>query len=205
VDAIEVWQGPWPWRNDESLARWEGALVAGRRLTAVGGSDYHCPAGEETGYLRLGQPTTWVKVTEYTVPAVLDAIRAGRVSISAAPDGPRLDLYAVANGTEAGMGEVLNLAPGAVAAVEVQVDRGSGWTLRLIADGRTAYEELITTDPAVVRVQVEADVYVRAELVGDAPRRILPDDIPPDINLHSWRWALSNPIYIERAQGGARE
>jgi hypothetical protein len=204
VDAVEVWQGPWPWRNEESLALWEGVLVAGRRLTGVGGSDYHCPAGEETGFLRLGQPTTWVKATERSVAAVLDAIRVGRVSISAAPDGPRLDICAAANGVTVGMGEVLALAAGDTAKIDVHIDGGVGRTLRLLADGTSVHEESIASDPAVVRVNVNAERYVRAELVGDAPRHLLPDDIPPDIDLHDWRWALSNPIYINQMQRGVK-
>ncbi|HEU5088489.1 MAG TPA: CehA/McbA family metallohydrolase, partial [Roseiflexaceae bacterium] len=52
VDALEVWQGPWPHRNTESLALWDSLLQAGRRLPGVGGSDYHCPAaGDEAPFL----------------------------------------------------------------------------------------------------------------------------------------------------------
>jgi hypothetical protein len=201
VDAMEVWQGPWPWRNEESLSLWEGLLNAGRQLTAVGGSDYHCPAGADTNFLRLGQPTTWVKATERSVPAVLDAIRAGRASISAMADGPRLDLKAIAGGVSVGMGEELPLAKGVAAVVEVDIERGAGWTLRLIADGEIAHEVLIKADRAVVRLGARADRYVRAELVGDAPRELLPADIPPDIDLHGWRWALTNPIYVKPVEG----
>jgi hypothetical protein len=198
VDAMEVWQGPWPWRNVESLALWDGLLKTGRRLTAVGGSDYHCPAGADTNFLRLGQPTTWVQATERSVPAVLDAIRAGRVSISARPEGPRLDLKVAAGGVSAGMGEELPLAGGVAATVQVHIERGAGWTLRLIADGEVADEMLIKADQAVVQVGAMAGRYVRAELVGDAPREMLPDDIPPDLDLRGWRWALTNPVYIKR-------
>ena len=60
VQAMEVWQGPWPYRNDESLALWDRILCQGKRLPAVGGSGYHCPEGKEKSLLRLGQPTTWV-------------------------------------------------------------------------------------------------------------------------------------------------
>jgi len=200
VDAMEVWQGPWPWHNEESLAAWEGLLKAGRRLPAVGGSDYHCPAGAETGLLRLGQPTTWVKATQRSVPGVLEAIRAGRVSISAAPDGPRLDLQAQGGDAEAGMGQVLPLQPDITPEVQVQVERGAGFTLRLIADGDVAHEEPIRSDQTIVHVRVEAGLYVRAELVADAPPELVPDDVPIEIDLRGWRWALSNPIYIRPEQ-----
>ncbi|HEX6293459.1 MAG TPA: CehA/McbA family metallohydrolase [Herpetosiphonaceae bacterium] len=196
VDAIEVWQGPWPWRNTESLAFWERLLQSGRQIPAVGGSDYHCPAGEEIGFLRLGQPTTWVKVGERSIPAILDAIRSGRTSISAMPDGPRLDLRATAGGSSAEMGGVLQGTAGAPVEVEVQVERGAGWTLRLVADGVIAHETPITDATTTVRHTLAAERYIRAELVGDAPPEILPPNAPPGIDLREWRWALSNPIYV---------
>ena len=198
VDAMEVWQGPWPWRNDETLARWDALLADGRRLPAVGGSDYHCPAGEEVGFLRLGQPTTWARVTERSVPAILDAIRAGRVSISAAPDGPRLLLRGSAGGATAEMGGSLPRTPGEPVSVEVEVERGAGRSLRLVADGAVAAEVPITTASAVIRRSLPVARYLRAELVGDASPTILPPDAPAGIDLRNWRWALSNPIYIDQ-------
>lgn len=198
VDAIEVWQAPWPWRNTESLALWDRLLNAGRRLPAVGGSDYHCPAEEEMGYIWLGMPTTWVKAAERSVPAVLEAIRAGRASISAMPDGPRLDLRAMSSHGTAGMGESLVVNPGERIELEVDIEQGTGWTLWLVADGAVAHKEPITTTPATVRVPLVAERYVRAELVGDAPRELLPPEAPPDLDLRDWRWALSNPIYVMR-------
>jgi hypothetical protein len=38
---------------------------------------------------------------------------------------------------------------------------------------------------------------VRAEVVGDAPREMLPPNAPAGLDLRDWRWALSNPVYIE--------
>ena len=199
VDAMEVWQGPWPWRNAETLARWERLLISGRRLPAVGGSDYHCPSGAEVGFLRLGQPTTSVLATERSVPAILDAIRAGRVAISAAPDGPRLDLRAGAGGATAAMGGSLHVPPGVTITIQVEVEGGAGRQLRVIADGAVVAEVQITAAREVVRLSVAAERYVRVELAGDAPPDLLPPDAPAGIDLRDWRWALSNPIYIKQS------
>jgi gentisate 1,2-dioxygenase len=50
----------------------------------VGGSDYHFH-----GHGGLpGQPTTWVETTDLSLAAVIEALRAGRVAISAEPRGP---------------------------------------------------------------------------------------------------------------------
>lgn len=195
-DSLEVWQSPWPWFNVESLALWDRLLNTGRRLPAVGGSDYHCPAGEDRGLLRLGWPTTWVKARERSVSAVLEAITDGRTSISAMPDGPRIDLRAAVGNVTAEMGSGLAVVPGATVSIEVQVEQGAGWTLRLIADGTVACGEPITTSSATLHFDVVPERYVRAELVGDAPPEIIPPNALPKLDLRVWRWALSNPIYI---------
>jgi hypothetical protein len=202
VDAMEVWQGPWLARNEESLTSWQNLLGSGRRVPAVGGSDYHRPPVEATDYPRLGQPTTWVKAAGRSVPAVLDAVRAGRAFISAMPEGPRLDLCAAAVNARAEMGGELSLTPGTTVEVEAKIEGGGGWTLRLIADGALAHEALITTDQATVRTTVTANLYLYAELVGDVPQELVPDDTPADLDLRGWRWAVTNPIYMRRVNSG---
>jgi len=202
VDSMEVWQGPWLARNEESLTSWHNLLGSGRRVPAVGSSDYHRPPLQVTDYPRLGQPTTWVKAAERSVPAVLDAVRAGRAFISALPEGPCLDLCVVAASARAEMGGELSLAPGAAAEVEAKIEGGGGLTLRLIADGEVAHEALITTDQATVRAAVKANLYLYAELVGDAPHELVPDGIPVNLELSGWRWALTNPIYMRRMNSG---
>lgn len=77
VDCIEVWHGPSVERNQATLADWDALLRDGRRVIAVGGSDYHCMRAMDW----LAMPTTWVLAEHLTVPAVLAAIRAGRVVI----------------------------------------------------------------------------------------------------------------------------
>jgi hypothetical protein len=196
VQTMEVWQGPWPHRNTESLALWDRLLNEGRRLPAVGGSDYHCPSGEDTNFLRLGQPTTWVKVDERSAAGILEALVAGRTCISAMPEGPRLEISASAGGQSAGMGETI--APGADGkiAVRVEVLGGRGRTLRLVADGQSAHEVTIQEEKATVEVDLAVQTYVRAELVADMPVELLPKGAPPGLDLRGWRWALSNPVYV---------
>lgn len=64
------WTGPWAFWPAWGLDR-----------TPVGGSDFHNPANGD----RLAQPTTWVEVSdrpEIDTDEVLDALRAGRTSLS---------------------------------------------------------------------------------------------------------------------------
>jgi predicted metal-dependent phosphoesterase TrpH len=197
VDSFEIWNGPWPNYNSQSLAMWDSLLQRGRRLPAVGGSDYHCAAGEETGFVRLGQPTTWVKATGRSEAAVLAAIRHGRVCVSAIPSGARLDLRATAAGVTAEMGGKLPLRRAQPLQLTVAVLGGAGYSLRLITEKGVVHETPIDTTPASTNAEIMATRYVRAELVGDMPSELLPANAPEWLDLRGWRWAVSNPIYIQ--------
>jgi hypothetical protein len=197
VDSFEVWNGPWPNHNAENLALWDELLKSGRHLPAVGGSDYHCPDGEEVGFVRLGQPTTRVKAGGRSMAGILDAIRAGRACISAFPDGPRLDIYATTSSSSAEMGSVLPLHLGESAQVSVETIKAAGYSLRLLSEAGVIQETTITTSPETVRVNASAQRYLRAELVGDLSPDLLPADAPAGLDLREWRFAISNPIYIQ--------
>lgn len=77
----EIWHWTWDRRSEAPLAWW--AAWGG---VPVGGSDYHWH-----GHGGLpGEPTTWIEAEELSLSALLDALRAGRVAISAEPRGPVL-------------------------------------------------------------------------------------------------------------------
>ncbi len=62
------------WRSEDLAAFYEHE---GRRLAAIGSSDYHWGAG-------MGSVRTWVFATEASERAVIDAIRAGRTVVRTA-------------------------------------------------------------------------------------------------------------------------
>lgn len=80
----EVWHSGWWDRTWGAPLAW--LMAWGWDTVAVGGSDFHRPADAA----RLGQPTTWVACPDRSAAGVLDGLAAGRVAISAAPDGPLL-------------------------------------------------------------------------------------------------------------------
>jgi hypothetical protein len=106
-DAIEVWNiGPWPYQpplpaasdSDAALAFYDSFLDAGYRVAATGGSDSHWRL--TVAVQGVGQPTTWVFATRRTWQGVVEAIRAGRTTLSSQPPafgGPRLFLEADAD------------------------------------------------------------------------------------------------------------
>lgn len=83
-DWVEIWNGPWREANSHTLAWWQEQLAAGRRITAVAGSDTHRPHP----YVRHGWPAAWVLADGNSAQHVLKAVDQGRVTLSNAPDGP---------------------------------------------------------------------------------------------------------------------
>ncbi len=173
VDAIEVITGGWAPVGqlffDANLATWEAWLDAGARVAPVGGSDDH-QAGQDDGVTAspIGSPTTRLFASELSVPALREALRAGRTMVQLqGPDDPRVVL------------SVEGEAPGADVAVSdppwvATVEGGDGAVLVWIVDGEETARVAVVGDPfedarsfgptptgARVRLQLE---------VGGAPR-----------------------------------
>lgn len=187
-DCVEAWQAPWPFRNEESLAFWDALLLAGRRVIAVGGSDYHQPLLPMQGRPHLlGQPTTWVYADSLSVEGVLAGLRRGRVCVSADIEGARLDMRVFAGDVWREMGAAVSAPTGEIS-VTCQVTGGAGGALRLIADGALVAEEPVDGDRWT---RTWSDVapparYLRAELIRRNPV------------IGGWMMlALGNPIFID--------
>ncbi|MEP7200124.1 MAG: CehA/McbA family metallohydrolase, partial [Chloroflexota bacterium] len=186
-DCIEVWQAPWPFYNVESFAWWESLLRQGRRIVAVGGSDYHQPVNVMEGNPHLlGHPTTWVYAAELSVDSILHAIRHGHVFISADVDGPRMEMTATDDDQTYQMGDAVE-SRATTCDVTLRADGALGCHARLIADGTVVAE--LPIDAAkwshTWRDAQRATHYIRAEIILRTP--------------HSDDWvmrACGNPIYF---------
>lgn len=206
ADALEAWQGPWWLRNWESLARYDALLARGHRLTLVGGSDRHQPAGPETDpdVLRVGSPTTWLQLARLSVPNVLQALRSGRAAVSESPVGPRIEL---ASGVTR-MGDPL--PPAAAHRVTAVVLGADGERLRWMSARGPVREVPIvgarfedtwawTPDGPYLRAEVVAEGSLPrrlAELAAWTERRPLPYGITlEEVHAHPWALALGNPLY----------
>jgi hypothetical protein len=186
--CVEVWNGPWPYLNAEALRFWDAQLQRGRQVTAVGGSDMHRlhPRGP-LDPARLGQPTTWLHCREpLSVTSALDALRAGRVFISATPAGPQLRLYA--DGDRSGsfqtmMGDQVAVAPDEPLAIRMDIRGGQGMRVEMWHAQGCAYRGSVDTEHArdELRIDPAGSPYIRAQLT-DATGKLV--------------YALSNPIYL---------
>jgi len=179
-DWVEVWNGPWSEANRKTLDWWQAQLVAGRRLTATGGSDKHRPHPLHTHAM----PATFVYSEAKTAEAILRAIGEGRVFVSYAVDGPTMEL-------RLGDYRMGDLVPADVAASEEAVFTAervaAGDTVRLISDRGVERE---TTVASGERIELEIDIrgrkFIRAEIWRYFP-----------VVDATWMAAMSNPLYIE--------
>ena len=205
IDAMEVWQSTWMAWNWVSLARYDERLTTGRRISLIGGSDFHQPDRlMPEGPLVLARPTTVLWLLELSEDAVLDAIKVGNGYVTEAPDGPHLSF--TANGLP--MGSILGAGP-VEAAAEVQ--GAAGDTLVWVDAGGAIAEETIPDEswsPAFrfdsVRTFLRAEIVARAhreELFSKFTNALGGAPLPWGLSAHDLqeqpiRRALSNPVYV---------
>ncbi len=180
-ECVEVWNGPWAEHNQVSLDFWLRLLESGRRLPAVGGSDWHRQAQMDAPVPRApGTPTVWVHVPgPPTGSAILDGVRQGHVVLSDEPGGPFLDLRA----GRAMAGDAV--ARSAAASISVRCLRCAGGRLLLLDSRSPFFDSEIREDDEIVTAEIPDSVslFVRVELRA------------PDGTLR----ALSNPLYLSGA------
>lgn len=151
--AIEIWNGPWLRLNSIALHVWDTALRAGKRVTAIGGSDTHHLRANDANLLnvaRLGMPTTWVRVEgELSPETILAAVRRGDCFVSASTAGPQLITEQRSSGVRfqtAGATGSLLIALGENGVVE-------SW---VIAGDHSTHEIAWDTDDRYLRAQIMA-------------------------------------------------
>ncbi len=89
ADCVEVWNMFMHQSNMTCVGWWERQILGGRRISAVGGSDYHRDYGTSD---MLASPTTFVFAESNSEKDILSALRRGNSFITNSPDGARLIL-----------------------------------------------------------------------------------------------------------------
>ncbi|GAC1621092.1 MAG: CehA/McbA family metallohydrolase [Nevskia sp.] len=183
-DGLEIWNDDFTKTSgDLTLRQWDVELARGRHLCGNGGSDVHGVGGAT----EVGNPTTVVYATSLSRAAIVSAMRACRMYVTAAPNGPGLVLTATGPDAQAAMmGDAITGAATDVAMVSARVTGGSGAVLTVLRNGIPLLVSTITSDDQsmTVPVPLAPGGGVRAEL-RQAPSG--PTTVP---------LALSNPIFL---------
>jgi hypothetical protein len=160
-----------------AIAMWDDLLKQGRRIVAVGSSDWH------RGPRTVDAASVRVWATELSTSAILDGIRRGRVVVMADGRTPPPLLVARAGGHRAGAGETLPVGGARNVRLDVTLPVALiGGRVDLIADGA-----VVATSPAKTRVRFErpaSDRYLRIHVFAadGSPR------------------AITNPVFLEGAR-----
>lgn len=180
-EGIEVWNARFSTADWLALRYWDKLLRRGHRVTATGGSDLHQTGRRGVG---PGTPTTIIGAEALSRKAIVNALRAGRVTISARPDGP--ELYVEARGPQgqvAGIGDTIYGSDTDEVHLRVHARRARGRQLSMVASGRrwTAPRPM-GDDPIDVHVPIGRGTYARFELRA--------------AGLGSPMLALTNPVFL---------
>lgn len=137
VQAVEVVNGTQADGPRSGVGFWERQLQLGQRMTAIGGSDSHNP-GAADGRSPIGLPATLVHAPALSRPAILAALKQGRVVVDVHnASGSRLDLWLDSDdGQRAEMGQQLKLPAGQWATLKAELDYPQSARLEFIVDGR---------------------------------------------------------------------
>ncbi len=178
-DCLEIWNGPMRESNLRAVGLWQHLLTLGKKIPAVGGSDYH----RDNPFQILGGPTTCVYAMSAGTADILDALKAGHAYITFFPHGPSAALTS----GDAIMGDSLPWSQGAQLRIDVSgLLRGD--VLRVIT-GQTS--ENLFEAPANGSYQGEysmaAPGFARVEVL----RAFLP-------RLPLLPALITNPIYFDQ-------
>ncbi|WP_243450844.1 CehA/McbA family metallohydrolase [Sphingosinicella sp. CPCC 101087] len=159
VAAIEAINGTMTQGPLAGLGFWYARLNEGHRLTGIAASDNHdpdvAPGQAPPGPSPVGRPATVVYARNLSMPAILDAIRAGNVFIDVeGTRSRRLEVEAQAGRDRASMGETL--AGRRQVAIHAVVAGAAGAFAELIVNGQPlGQRRSISSDEAQLFLSLE--------------------------------------------------
>lgn len=199
VDCVEIWNSPQHTDNMLCTAWWQDELKKGKKLPAVGGSDFH-----RTYYLAvfLDNPTSYVYAEDCTQEAILGAIKAGHVTISPKVGGQMIEIES----GDSIIGDTVKLTDDTKVTVKVnKLEKNQ--TLKVITNSGVKYEykakktepysvTLPVTEAGFLCAQVEYDLHpLYSAIYGKVEQKILHSKnkgkLPPFIN------SQTSAIYFE--------
>ncbi|MGN1417775.1 MAG: CehA/McbA family metallohydrolase, partial [Acutalibacteraceae bacterium] len=85
-DMMEIWNGPMRATNMRGIQKWTKLLESGRKIPAVGGSDFH----RNLSPVRLGNPVSAVYTDDPSASGILESIRSGHLFVSSSKKSPSI-------------------------------------------------------------------------------------------------------------------
>ncbi|MDY6180334.1 MAG: CehA/McbA family metallohydrolase [Candidatus Faecousia sp.] len=172
---VEVWNGPMRKINRDGIAWWTELLRKGKKVWAVGGSDFH----RDRGPVRVGNPVTAVYSDSPSAKDILSAVARGRCYVTSGVRGIRLGMTC---GGETFGGTVTGGAP---YVLEVSAQRMPlGTVLQVV--GSSSELARFRAKGGSVRETLEVSGEGFAYLLAGVPLR----------NGEIWPLAVSNPIFF---------
>ena len=156
-DFVEVWNGPMRKDNLTTIAWWQEQLAGGRKLIALGGSDFHWEIGP-ISYLAM--PTACVYAKANSADDILEAIKMGRVSLKRTAKAPMLLLEC----GEAIMGDSLEFAPGTKVTISTEKLKKGYSIVAYDVTGKIFEHKAKKTAPYSVELEVQRKGFIRAEI-----------------------------------------
>ncbi len=198
MDCVEVWNAPMHIDNMTNLSWWHNQLLKGRRLAAVGGSDFH-----KDYYVTklIASPTTYVYAEVNDEQSVLKALRQGNSFITNSPKSTELYLSC----GEKIMGEEVQWESGIKARIKA-VKLKKNHTLRIWNNDKIILEYKATkTENYTADFEVPETGFIRAEVIYTlkgiskkvfslADTLIVPED--KGLEIPDLAWCFTNPIYF---------
>lgn len=173
-DTVEIWNGPMTARNSRAVAYWTSLLKEGRKLPAIGGSDYHRPLNPA----RIGNPITAVWSDSRSSGDILAAIRSGHCFVASSVSGVKL-LLTCGN---AMMGDTVR---GYSNPLKIEAENLKGESLILVTDKGESVVEKYGFKSFTSETAVDGDIhfaYIKAV------RRV---------GKSEYIRAITNPVYFE--------
>ncbi|NMO54569.1 CehA/McbA family metallohydrolase [Actinoplanes sp. TBRC 11911] len=197
-DTVEVWNPNSSIRAAEDyLDCW---LQRGDRVALTGGSDARTLVAQPQG---AGFPTTWVLAKDKSAKGVLDAVRAGRTSVSVLPpsaggrplviEAQRGGRYVPVLGDDVRPGERLRVR---------SMDPLTDGSLRVIANDKTLLDQHLTRDGSIQFTAPAEPGWLRAELrLGNDLLEASPLCGPVDLGANLCPYdaamvAMTSPVYV---------
>jgi hypothetical protein len=177
LDAIEI-SNPGASNLALAVGLWDALLRQGRRVTAVGASDWH-----RTGQHPIGTASVRVWADELSTPAILGAIRTRRVVVMADGTTAPPELTVKTGSQTARVGDDLSVGPGARLEIAVACEGPAyaGARVDLVWRGEVVGQATVpATGPVTFTRWANSDGYLRVHVFSAAGSPL----------------ALTNPVFV---------